>query len=232
MEKTNRQRKNRSTEGEDEDKEDEQNKRRRLQQNALDDTCPSPLPNGSLGAGPGRVERFSANQLIGHGPKPHMEDPTGSIHSAPPHAQPPEEEAGMEEDEWEQACRLQAEFDESSWENMSNDPPAQTQSNPTFQAAKKFNGYRPGMEFKKGEEGFGYYPTRPPIISLATELAIPDMLHHPVKLELHKFFPSDDGLRSAMTAPNKKKVEKRRKQRERKRAGPLDSLQVAKVVKD
>ena len=58
------------------------------------------------------------------------------------------------------------------------------------------------------------------------------MLHHPVKIELHKLFPTGDELHSAMTAPNKKKVEKRRKQRERKRAGPLDSLQIAKAVKD
>ena len=94
----------------------------------------------------------------------------------------------------------------------------------TFQATKKFDGQRIGMEFKKGDQGFGYYPTRPQIISLATELAIPDMLHHPVKIELHKLFPTGDELHSAMTAPNKKKVEKRKKQRERKRAGLLDSV--------
>ena len=35
-----------------------------------------------------------------------------------------------------------------------------------------------------------------------------------------------------MTAPNRKKVEKRRKQRARKRGGPLDSLQVAKAIKE
>ena len=58
------------------------------------------------------------------------------------------------------------------------------------------------------------------------------MLHHPVKIELHKLFPTGDELHSAMTAPNKKKVEKRKKQRERKRAGLLDSLQVAKAVKE
>ena len=138
----------------------------RPQPTALADMCPIPLPNGSLGASPGRVEWLSARQLIGHGP-----------------------EQQDEEDEWEQACRLQAEFDEGNWETIDSDPPTQAQSNLTFQAAKKFNGQRPGMEFKKGDQGFGYYPTRPPIISLASELAIPDMLHHPVKLELHNLFP-------------------------------------------
>ena len=34
---------------------------------------PIPLLNGSLSASPGRVERFSANQLIGHGPE-HRDD--------------------------------------------------------------------------------------------------------------------------------------------------------------
>mgnify|MGYP002807792474 CR=1 FL=1 len=48
---------------------------------------------------------------------------------------------------------------------------------------------------------------------------------------MHKIFPTGDELHIAMTAPNKKKVEKRKKQRERKRAGLLDSMQVAKAVK-
>ena len=121
---SNQQREKQSTEDEDDDQEAEQSKRRRLQPNALDDSSPSPLLNGSLGASPGRVERFSALQLIGHGP-----------------------EQQDEEDEWEQACCLQAEFDEGNWETIDSDPPTQAQSNLTFQAAKKFDGQRLGMEF-------------------------------------------------------------------------------------
>ena len=46
---------------------------------------------------------------------------------------------------------------------------------------------------------------RPAIISLATELAIPETFHHPVKLELDKLFPTDNDLHIAMIAPNRKK---------------------------
>ena len=88
------------------------------------------------------------------------------------------------------------------------------------------------MDFKKGVEGLGYYPTQPVTMLLAHDLAIPETTHHPVKLELSKLFPNDDDLRMAMTAPNRKKVEKRRKQRAKKRGGPLDSLQVAKAIKE
>ena len=67
------------------------------------------------------------------------------------------EEDGIEEDEWEQACRLQAEFDEGMWDAPSCSPPNLTTDCRTFQAAKKF-GIRSGMEFKKGVDGLGYYP--------------------------------------------------------------------------
>ena len=176
------------------------------------------MPNGSLGAGPGRVERTSAIQLIGP-------DTLASVQSS-------EATRNDGEDEWEQACRLQAEFDEGIWEAIAGDKPRQTLNPMTFHAAKKSEGQRPGLEFKKGDQGFGYYPMRPAIISLATELAIPETFHHPVRLELDKLFPTDNDLHIAMTAPNRKKVGKRRKQRERKRGGPLDSMQVAKAVKD
>ena len=59
-----------------------------------------------------------------------------------------------------------------------------------FQAAKKFEGQRLRMEFKKGDQGFCYYPMRLAIISLATELAILETFHDLVKLELDKLFPT------------------------------------------
>ena len=114
------------------------------------------------------------------------------------------EDEDIEADEWEQACRMQAEFDEGSCDAPSGSTAhTETQQN-TFQAAKKFDGMRSGMEFKKGVDGLGYYPTRPSIILLAHDLAIPTTTHHPVKLELDKLFPTDDDIRMAMTAPNKK----------------------------
>ena len=60
------------------------------------------------------------------------------------------EEEGTEEDEWEQACRLHAEFDEGMWDAAICNPPKHTSELRTFQASKKFDEMRIGMEFKKG----------------------------------------------------------------------------------